>query len=85
MNTKYYQDIEQIIVSARKMNDAEFDRMAKKYLTEISEEEKDEFCKALTAFHVDRINQYMEINKELAMIMKSVKTKETVNMFEMAC
>ena len=71
MNTEYYKEIEQMIVSARSMNGAEFDMMADKCLAGISEEEKDEFCEALAAFHVDRIHRYMDINRELAMLKQS--------------
>ena len=84
MNIKYYKDIEQMIVAARYMNEADFDRMTNKYLTGISEEEKDVFCQALAIFHINRINQYMDVNKELARLTQSGMTKENVNLFEMA-
>ena len=71
MNAKYYKEIEQMIVSARNMNDAEFDLMADKCLAGISEEKRDEFCEALAVFHIDRIHQYMGINRELAMLKQS--------------
>jgi uncharacterized protein YaaW (UPF0174 family) len=84
MNTKYYKEIEQMIVSARNMNDAELDRMVDQCLAEISEEDKNEFCEALAAFHVDRIHKYMEVNNELTKLRQPNVRKETVNKFEMA-
>jgi hypothetical protein len=84
MNTKYYQDIEQMIVSAREMNEVDFDAVANKYLNRISAEEKDAFCEALAAFHGDRIRQFMNVNHELDTLSQLEMTKETVNMFEMA-
>ena len=80
MNTKMYQEIEQMIVSARGMNEDEFDRMADERFSRISEEEKDEYCQALAAFHADRICQYMEVNKEIAVLQKlnGVETLHTL-------
>jgi hypothetical protein len=80
MNTKYYKEIEQMIVSARNMNEADFDLMADKCLAGISEEDRDEFCKALAVFHVDRIHQYMDVNRELAMLKHTKKKKETATL-----
>ena len=78
---KYYKEIEQMIVSARGMNEEEFDKAADEHISRIPEEEKNEYCKALAAFHSDRISQLNEVENKIASLMRpqvrKFRTKRT--------
>ena len=69
MNTIVRKEIEELIIGGRRKTVEEFDLMIEKYLQRKTEKDKDEIGEALADFYSDRIHQYIEIEKELAVCL----------------